>query len=388
MSQPVPSTDPVAKARADRLAHVSRVMDPATYGLSGAPLSTPAAVNRALTVLRSAGVNLIGPEVHMDLLPRNHVVSLRMAFFDRWNPTPTGPSGKMGNGTWYQQQGGGLSPASGMLFRVAGLTGLEILSCEMHEPHGPIPLYWRYRVAGRVKIFDGTTRVDNVDVPYDLRDSSPEIAVVKGKDANSVADQVAKMRAKGAQRAETFAKERLIRALLGLDQKYSEEAADMPFVWPSLVYVRPESAELDRLESLREIGALHALYGGRREVIDVSPVDRPQLAAPVDGVDFAAENARLDRERAARVPAYADPDEEPDEMPEFGAAPSAPAEDSNARTWSGYTLAEVRDFFAANDRPDPSTAGPDQRAQICAWLAAAGGKRQIDGFLAAMRAGR
>ena len=34
-------------------------------------------------------------------------------------------------------------------------------------------------------------------------------------------------------------------------------------------------------------------------------------------------------------------------------------------------------------RPDPSKEGPERQEQIRAWLGTAGGKRQIDAFLAA-----
>ena len=81
----------------ERRSYVAGVMDPKTYGLTGAPLSTPGDVGEALTVLRSRGVNLLGPECRVDFLPRHHLVSLRWMFFDRMLPEPAtnraGPPG-------------------------------------------------------------------------------------------------------------------------------------------------------------------------------------------------------------------------------------------------------------------------------------------------------
>lgn len=304
------SAEQIAQEQQERRKYVARIMDPATYGFAPGTLSTPQAVADALTKLRSGGVNLVGPECRIDFIPRHHVVSLRWAYFDRLDPEPSGPSGKQGNGIWYQQQGGGVSPAWTMLAQIASLCGVRWISCERSDD-GVTPLFWAYRARAVVRYFDGTEREEVVETPYDLRDGSPECAMVKGRDAQSVQDQIARMRAKGAQRAETFAKSRAIRALLGLQQKYTEVAADMPFVFPTLVYVQPADPELDRLLALRELGLLERI-GGRGRVVDVpwSPVEAPRALQDRQEVvpDFAAEAEKLARrEPAPTVGRQADP---------------------------------------------------------------------------------
>lgn len=376
MSQ-APSPDEAAVNREKRRRAVSRMMDPRTYGIDPSALTTPAAVGDALTRLRSAGCNLIGPEVHLSSLPRMYAVSLRFALLDPYDPPMVGANGgKKSNGIWYEQNGGGLSPHYTALNSLARMCGVNWLDFQRTDA-GMTPLYWRFAGRASIKLLDGRT----IDVygtgESDLRDSSAEINGLS-------AQRLAGMRAKGSQRAESIAKARILRELMCLRQKYSEAEAAQPFVFPALEFQQPADPELDRLVAMREMGLLDTLYGGRGNVIDVTPkADPPRLAAPVDGVDFAAENARLERERAARVPAYADPDEDPDDMPDFGAAPSAPAEDPNARTWSGYSLAEVRDFFAATGRPDRPDESPEKREQVCAWLATPKGKERIDAFLRA-----
>ena len=378
MSQPT-TPDPAAAAREQRRIAVSRMMDPRSYGIDPSALTTPAKVGDALTRLRSAGVNLIGPEVHLSSLPRLYAVSLRFALLDPFDPPMVGAnSGTKSNGIWYEQNGGGLSPHYTALNALARMCGVNWLDFRRVDT-GTVPLYWRFAGRASIKLLDGRTIEVYGTGESDLRDASAEINGLSPA-------RLAGMRAKGSQRAESIAKARILREIMCLRQKYSEAEAAQPFVFAALEFQQPADPELDRLLALREMGMLDTIYGGsgKREVIDVTPSEPRQLAAPVDGVDFAAEHARLEQERAARMPAYADPDDEPEveSMPAFG-APAAPVEDPNARTWSGYTLAEVRDFFAANDRPDPSTAGPDQRDQICAWLATAGGKKQIDAFLGA-----
>jgi hypothetical protein len=370
----------------ERRQYVTRVMNPATYGIAPGPLSTPEAVGDALIRLRSAGVNILGPECRIDYIPRNHLVSLRWAFFDRMFPAPTGPTGKQGNGTWYEQQGGGLSPAYGMLTKLAALTGLRWLMCERADD-GSIPLYWNYRVGAEVKYFDGTTRPELAETPYDLRDGSPEAKMVRGKDERSVADQLGRMRAKGAQRAESFAKSRVIRPLLGLDQKYDEKQADMPFVWPTLVFVPPSDPELDRLLALKEMGLIGDLYGGgapRPRVIDVTSAPVEQRALPAPGpapVDYQAQTARLNQ-RAPAAASTPTADNRPPWERDEAAKPRGGSSDV-----AGYKVADVIDYVDAKGWGAYLELADDRKARIAAHLATAAGKADIDNFLATVGGG-
>lgn len=364
-------TDP----RVERQRTVARMMNPATYAIDPEALTSARAVGDALTKLRSAGVNLLGPEVHLSSLPRLHVVSLRFALIDPYDPpmTASGEGGKRSNGLWYDQNGGGVSLHWAALNQLARVCGVRWESFRRTDA-GMTPLYWRFEGSATMKLLDGSICSVHGTGESDLRDSSAEIKGISQKRLDG-------MRAKGSQRAESIAKARILRELLCVRQKYTEDEAAQPFVFPALEFRQPDDPELDRILALREMGVLGDIYGGRREVIDVSPVAAPRaLPAPADGVDFAAENARLaDRER---VPVHADPDADADELGEDEGLPwdpPAPASDD----WSGYTTAQVRDFLKAGDRPDPSKEGPERQAQIRAWLATEAGKAKIDAFLAA-----
>lgn len=388
------STEPDATKAAEaerqrierRRAYVSRVMSPATYGIAPGLLDSPERLGDALTRLRSGGVNIIGPETHLDFIPRNHVVSLRMAFFDQHAPPMTSPyaGAKASNGVWYEQNGGGLSMHYATLNQIASLCGMTWISFERTDD-GRTPLYWRFAARARCKFFDGTERDEISTGESDLRDGSAEIASVKDK-------QLLGMRAKGSQRAEAIAKAGTIRKLFGLRQKYSIEEADMPFVFPALVYVAPADAEIDRLMAMKELGLLGAVYGNRpREVIDVTAREPLALPAPgADPVDYAAENARLaNRERVpvgesaappvvAPAPCGAPPPTDPDEdRPPFDAPPPAPAK------WRGtaYTLAEVSDYCEAKNWPDPAKESEASLVKLEGWINGRTGAADIAGFL-------
>ncbi len=366
-----------------RRAYVSRVMSPAAYGIAPGPLETPEKVGDALTRLRSGGVNIIGPEIHLDHIPRNHIVSLRLTFFDQRSPPMTSPyaGAKASNGVWYEQNGGGLSMHYATLNQLASLCGMTWIDFQRTDDGGT-PLYWRFAGRASCKFFDGTIREVTGVGESDLRDGSAEIASVKDK-------QLVGMRAKGSQRAESIAKARIIRELFGLRQKYSIEEADMPFVFPALVFHAPADPEIDRLMALRELGLLGSVYGGRREVIDIEPRMLPAPGPePVDyAAENAAENARLaNRERVPvgepvappvaapapqRAPAVTDPDAPPFE------APPAPAK------WRGtdYTLAEVADYCEAQNWPDPTKEAEPNLAKLEAWIRGQKGGADIRAFL-------
>lgn len=367
--------------------HSGPKLDPREYGIDPASLTTAPAVSDALRKLRAAKVNIIGPPVHLATLPPFHSVSITLIHLSPNDPpmVAKGNTPTKSNGLWYDQKGGGVSLHGTALRMLAQSCGVKWVVFKRVDK-GMTPLYWRFEMEATIPVLTGDVFPVFCTYESDLRDSSPEVA--------GMSDQrLIGVRQKGGVIAESKAKNRALREALCVQQVYTVQEADRPFAFLSLVKQAPTSPEVLRLLELQAYGLLGTMYGGGREVIDVTPKAEPaRLAAPVDGVDFAAENARLERERAARAPAFVDPDDElddgADDLPAFGAPATPPAEDPNARTWSGYTLAEVADFFEANDRPDPAGATKDQREQICAWLATAGGKRQIDAFLGATGARR
>ena len=276
-----------------RFDYVSRVMDPRTYGITF-KLDSPAAVGDALTRLRSGGVNVLGPEARIDYIPRFHQVSLRWDFID-----------PQAEGNWYPQAGGGLSMYFVALNRLATMAGITWTQVE-RDDDGSTPLYWRVRIGATVKLLDGSI------VPHfglgeaDLRDGSAEALKVLSEskgDAKKADGTLLRMRAKGSQRCESIAKAGLIRKILAVRAKYSKEEAEMPFVWPTLVFAPPPDPELDRAIMFQAAGLGHMLYGGRPGVIDttatvVQPAMLEDRGAPVS---YAAEQAKLDQRE--RVPA-------------------------------------------------------------------------------------
>lgn len=375
----------------ERRSYVAGVMDPKTYGLTGAPLSTPGDVGEALTALRSRGVNLLGPECRVDFLPRHHLVSLRWMFFDRMLPEPaTNRAGRsLGNGVWYPQAGGGYSLNWPSLNQMAGLCGVSWLSFERTDD-GLTPLYWRFRGRAKIKFFDGGEHEAEGTGESDLRDGSAEVKLVED------AGQLGKMRAKGSQRAESIAKARIVRELLGLRQKFSEAEADMPFVWPTLVFCPPADPELDRLIAIRELGLTDMLYGPRStpvRVLDVHPEPSPrQLTADAKPApDFRAEAEKLARRevvpvaaavvavesRVVRSPAPPVTSRPPWEQDEPAARP-LPAGPSDV---AGFKLADVIDYVAAKDWGDWMKMPPERKKSVADYLTTPGGKADITTWL-------
>ena len=373
----------------ERRSYVARVMNPATYGLTGAPLSTPADVGEALTALRSRGVNLLGPECRVDFLPRHHLVSLRWMFFDRMLPEPaTNRAGKeLGNGVWYPQAGGGYSLNWPSLNQMAGLCGVSWLSFDRTDD-GLTPLYWRFQGRAKLKFFDGGEHEAEGTGESDLRDGSAEVAQVQD------AAQLGKMRAKGSQRAESIAKSRIIRELLGLRQKFGMAEADMPFVWPCLVFCPPADPELDRMIAIRELGLSDMLYGPRTvaRVIDVQPATAPrQLTDDAPAVpNFAEETAKLSRRETVPVVVTSAPATEVrrSPAPPVNQRPPWEREEPAARQLpigpsdvAGFKLADVIDYVSAREWGDYLKMTAERKKSVADYLATAEGKGDIETFL-------
>ena len=347
-------------------------LDPREYGIDPESLTTAAAVSDALRKLRAERVNIIGPPVHLATLPLFHSVSITLIHLSPNDPpmVAKGNTQTKSNGIWYDQKGGGVSLHGTALRMLAQSCGVKWLYFRRVDK-GLSPLYWRFEGSATIPVLTGDVYPVMCHYESDLRDSSPEIA-------GMTEARVVGLRQKGLVIAESKGKNRVLREVLCVQQVYTMEEANRPFAFLSLVKQIPTDPDVLRLLQLQAYGLLGDVYGGRRDVIDVTPARQaPALPAPTDGVDFAAENARLAARE--RVEAVVDPDDEiEDDGEAWGPPVPTPAAD-----WSGYTLDQVRDFLAANDRPDPSKEGPERQEQIRAWLGTAGGKRQIDAFLAA-----
>lgn len=369
------------KAQEERRGYVARVMNPATYGIAAGTITDPDKLGDVFVKLRSGGVNLLAPETHLGVIPRNYVVSLKWCFIDRMYPEPGyNRQGKeIGNGLWYPQGNDGYYSLNIPALHQLGSTANIQWGDFDRTDDGREPLLWRYVGRASVTLFDGSPRNAITPGESDLREGSAESKQIDN------ATQLAKARAKGSQRCVSILKGAIIRELLGLRQKYSTAEADMPFVWPALVFMPPADPEIDRLMAMKELGLLGAIYGGRREVIDIEPRMLPAPGA--DPVDYAAENARLaTRERVPvgesaappvaapapqRAPAVTDPD-----APPFEAPPVDPD-----RSWGGYTLDEVTRYSAWRKWPEPLSMSPAEVTRFCAWLTSDKGGADIRSYL-------
>jgi len=393
--------------REERRIIVSQMMDPRTYGITY-KLDSPEAIGDALTRLRSGGVNILGPETRIDYIPRFHQASLRWELVDPY-----------AEGNWYPQAGGGLSMYFVALNKLAMIAGITWGLVE-RDDDGSIPLYWRVRLSASVKMLDGTIITQHGLGEADLRDDSAEVkkALSESKDASKGWPNVIRMRAKGSQRCESIAKAGLIRKMLGIRAKYSKEEAEMPFVWPTLVFAPPPDPELDRAIMFQAAGLGHLLYGGRSGVIDttatvVQPRALEDRGAPVD---FRAEQERLgQRERvpvaasaSAAPPATPAPSVPPPagRFPPRPTPPPAQADDrmpwddeepvgdpatlSQRVTWEGlpYTADEIRAFCASRvgkngvsaPWPDITAENPAAVAKFVEWATSQAGASTLSAY--------
>lgn len=375
-------TDP----REERRIIVSRIMDPRTYGITY-KLDSPEAIGDAITRLRSGGVNILGPETRIDYIPRFHQVSLRWELVDPFT-----------EGNWYKQAGGGLSMHFVSLNRLAMIAGITWGRVE-RDDDGSVPLYWRVRLSASVKLLDGSVVTHEGLGEADLRDDSAEVkkALADSKKGEAAGwDNVIRMRAKGSQRCESIAKAGLIRKMLGIRAKYSNDEAEMPFVWPTLVFAPPPDPELDRALLFKAAGMADLLYP-RANVIDATAVVVPprQLEERAPVRDFRAEAEKLDRRE--RVPVEQEQDRRAAEAAGQPARPSesygraapppterAPWDDeeptgdpstpSRRVTWQGlpYTADEIRAFCAARQWLDATA--PAEAKNVPKFVEWANGK--------------
>lgn len=350
--------------------YIAKVTDPAYYGIEPGPLTTPVRIRDAMLGLKAGGANLLGPTVHLDVIPPNYVVSLRFEFIDPYTPELTGMPGKRSNGAWYEQKGGGLSLTYVSLNKLAHLAGLTWIEFGRTDD-GRTPLYWRYRGRAKVRLFDGEWIEEEGTGESDLRDGSAEAATVSDK-------QLAGMRAKGSQRAESICKAAIIRKLLALKASHSWQEAEMPFVWPVLKYIAPtDDAEINRMIAAKELGLIGDLYGPRpgRTVIDVTPTPKALPAPSLPPRDFAAENARLNERQTDDQPMpWDEPD--PDDAP-----PPSPQPPPGNGAWAGYGTSDVVEYCEAKGWGNLTIGSPQQQEWLRTKLAQPQTRTDIDAFL-------
>lgn len=369
--------------------YIARVMDPRTYGVPVGQVTTAESINDVLLRLKAGGVNVLGPLSRLDFLPARHALRLNWIFLDQ-----------RVKGEWYKTPGGGglsmHAVALDKLAQAAGMTWPHELTYRTDD--GRTPLYWRVMVGASLKLMGGDVITKSIPGESDLRDGSAEAEKVlaEAKDQKSGFGNLMRMRAKGSQRCVSITMAALIRKMLCIRGSYSEAEADMPFVWPTTMYVAPVGdPELDRLIAIRELGLGDMIYG-RRPAIEASyrPVDPLMLADTGEAPDFRAEAEKLDRRErvpveheqdrrafeAAGQPSFPRPSG-PAVPPPTERAPwddeeptGDPATPSRRVTWQGlpYTADEIRAFCTARQWLDATA--PAEAKNVPKFVEWANGK--------------
>lgn len=296
---------------------VIEVIDPVKVGLPARPVTDLALINDALDTARARGWNVLAPVTRFQYLPPDHQVAIRVIQFNA--AFTEADTAAKGNGTYYLTEGK-LShgrAALDMLAATAGI-GWDPAGCGRTDD-GSEPFVWSWRMTALVKSMDGQIRPITRSKTIDLRAGSAETITVKSRGRDQDPDiydwspaRLAKAREHGAAMAESKAANRAIRAALGLSISYSQAQAAAPFVFPCLVYVFPDTPQVQLLRAAVELGVVSQVFGPKAgriyaadapelhgglaggEVIDHQAAPAPR-ALPDNGParDFRAEADRL-----------------------------------------------------------------------------------------------
>jgi len=198
----------------------------------------------------------------------------------------------------YKIPGGGeLGLSKPMLLKLAAASGVTFVPeksgrlDDCRDPH-----YCRFRVVGRMTMFDGTVREMSGTKEMDLRDESPLVHNMHKAAEKSEAyrarqdnrkpkevdawDRVWQTREHLESHAETKAMLRVVRAMLGVKTSYSPQELEKPFLVMKMVFSPPDDPEINRMIAAQQLGMTEALYGPRRDAGE--RVQRPGLLGPSD----------------------------------------------------------------------------------------------------------
>ena len=329
--------------------------------LPAEPITKAETARNALSIA-AQHCNLLAPETSLDFIRAHYAISMRVVAFSE--------------GDWYSTDGKQALTYSALckLAAAAGLTWLTVRRID----DGKTPLFWRFEARARVRLFDGTEREEIASRELDLRDGAPDALSAKS------AAGLAKLRSVGPQQCESKAKARVIRALLGV-RSYTANEARRPFCWPALVYMPPDTEDVNRMVAAKELGMVEAMYGprstARAQVIDVASTplaleDKGGNHAP----DFQAETERLSSRAAVRREVEDVPDEP---YSEAGSGYDEPQDDPswegdranfvNAIGKQSYELDDVTVWLRKHNRKQPNAMNLDERRALYQELRSYGG---------------
>lgn len=234
-----------------------RRLSPEAIGLPAAPLTDPHDVQEVLEHLGKIA-NLLGPVMALTEIPPDYALVFRVVAFD-----PEIRGGESSNGVWYKQQRGLAlhKPALRQLVAAAGIADVPEQSGRLDD--GRVPYIATVRVVISVPRLDGSRLPVGATKTVDLRDGSPEYRnITKGAKNEEEAAKLAGEARRFIERlAESKAKNAAIRDALAIRQVYTYDEARRPFVFPHLVYVPPDTAEVRAIRTLHALNAPASVYG-------------------------------------------------------------------------------------------------------------------------------
>lgn len=276
------------------------VVRPGSIGLPERALNELALVTDALQRAEKSGAHLLIGMTNIDFLPEDYRVSFRVVCFDT-TFTPDQKE-KRSNGTFYVVEGGGYALHRSALDRLAAAAGLTWVKDGCHRvDDGEVKFFWKWRMTGKYRDFDGDTREIAREKELDLTDDSPLLykwvegeGNRKGEIRRISEKQIRGMREHGAALCESKAANRVIRASLGLKGSYTKEDAARPFVLPKLVYNPDMNDPMIRtMRAASEFGMVDALFGpegiGRMAIERSLPL--PRYVQPADPSQPPADSA-------------------------------------------------------------------------------------------------
>jgi hypothetical protein len=256
-------------------------MRPSELGLPEEPTADPHRVGAALLEAAQRGCNVLAPTTLIDFVPPDHMLSIRVVQFP-----VEGMQGATSNGTWYKTDGGKYALHRSALDMLAAAAGISTVSSIVSSPER---FYWRATNTIRMKTFEGTWRTIVASREVDLRDGSADAK--KLLDGNNGAKALQNARIHGPQVCETKARNRAIRAAIGIKGAYSPDEAERPFVFPALTW-KPDVSdpEVKRMVAATELGIVEQVYGRRDQG------QGPVLAAPDNTIDMLVHDGGDDDE--------------------------------------------------------------------------------------------
>lgn len=253
-------------------------LDPDGLGLPTRPVADAETIHGALMHASGVGCNLLCAPTAIQYLPPHYQAAIRVVRFPppRLSQDPQGRS----DGTWYLTDSGRAAlhkSAIDALASAAGITDVhEACSVEVVDRH-----YWRATWVVRCRSLDGAWLYRRASREVDLREDSDTVQDMRAtaaKRGRTADDQIRKARVNGAANAESKARNRAIRAALGLKAGYTAEEAARPFVFPVLLYLPPVDPEISRMQAAAELGIAAEVYGAGRSRRST----QPRIAAPLD----------------------------------------------------------------------------------------------------------